>query len=403
MKKLVTRSRTLVLVAVLAVVAAMCTVPTVHAASTTAGIHAAASHAMAASDTPCTIDYQSTTCQSTNPAVTVNNYFTGDQSGCSYVSDVTWGDGQSTTNVTYSDPGDGYDLLGNHTYKTAGTYAVSVTLQLTAGTCTANSFNAQFTLLNPSPTPSTSSPPPPPPSPTPTPTPSTSSSPPPLPTQPSPTFVCVTGPGGSCLQPGAGVPQPDTWTPVPPAWLTSPVVGGCALSIVELLTAIYAPEFEWLVLVEALGGAAYFEQSTGNLLFKLAAATPFKDCYELATYLLKHQPPPPSLQSLHSVNLADASLQSLFQPVSKSQLKKLGKLPFLSQRFGYIVAQVGSEAALSQKYRTAWSRGTQKSTVCQLQRGGYRCDWRFQYKGTRYTGYVLIGVTGNSYRLEKVV
>ena len=26
----------------------------------------------------------------------------------------------------------------------------------------------------------------------------------PLPSQPSPTFVCVTGPGGSCLQPGAG-------------------------------------------------------------------------------------------------------------------------------------------------------------------------------------------------------
>lgn len=108
-----------------------------------------------------------------------------------------------------------------------------------------------------------------------------------------------------------------------------------------------------------LGGAAYFEQSTGNLLFKLAAALPFKDCYELATYLLKHQSLPPSLQSLDSVNLpqrangmasravlaGNVSLQSLFKPVSKSQLKKLGKLPFLRQRFGYAVAQVGSEAA----------------------------------------------------------
>jgi hypothetical protein len=169
MKKLVTRSRSLVLVAVLAVVAAMFTVSTVHAASTTAGIHAAASHATAASDAPCTFDFQSTTCQSTDRAVTVNNYFTGDQTGCSYVSAVTWGDGQSTTNVTYSDPGDGYDLLGNHTYGAAGTYTIAVTLELTAGTCTANSFNAKFTLLAPTPTPT---PTPTPPTPTPSPSPS---------------------------------------------------------------------------------------------------------------------------------------------------------------------------------------------------------------------------------------
>lgn len=213
-----------------------------HAASPRDGagvIGAAACQVPFASDAPCSINYQSTTCQSTDPTVTVDNYFDGNESGCSYSSAVSWGDGQSTTNVLYTDPGDGYDLLGNHTYAAAGTYTISVTLELTAGDCTANGFTAQFTLLAPSPTPS--------------PTPSTSSPPPPsLPTQPSPTFVCVTGPGGSCLQPGAGVPQPDTWTPVPPAWLTSPVVGGCALSVVELLTAVYAPEFEWLVLVEAL-------------------------------------------------------------------------------------------------------------------------------------------------------
>ena len=95
--------------------------------------------------------------------------------------------------------------------------------------------------------------------------------------------------------------------------------------------------------------------------------------------------------------------QRLLQPLSKSQLKKLGKLPFLRQRFGYAVAPVGSEAALSKKYRTAWSAGTHKNVACRQQRGAYRCDWRFQYKGTRHTGYVLIGVTGNRYRLERVV
>jgi hypothetical protein len=192
---------------------------------------------------------------------------------------------------------------------------------------------------------------------------------------------------------------------VPAAWLTSPLVAGCALSVVDLLVAIYAPEseLEWLLLVEAAGGAAYFEQSTGNLLFKLTAAMPFKDCYQLAQYIY-NKPLPPSAKPLVSMaaSVGDVTLQNLLKPVSKSQVKKLGKLPFLGKRFGYAVAEVGSEAALSQKYRTAWRAGTQESVVCKQQRGAYRCDWGFKYKGTRHKGYVLIGVKGNSYRLEKV-
>ncbi len=166
MKRLTVRSRILLLVVALAVVTAMGTVYTAHAASPEAGagaIHAVAYHAAAASDTPCTIDYQNTTCQSTNPAVTVNNYFSGDQTGCSYGSNAYWGDGQSSTGITYTDPSDGYDLLANHTYAAAGTYTISVTLYVTAGGCTSQDFTAQFTLLTPtpqtsSPTPQTSSP-----------------------------------------------------------------------------------------------------------------------------------------------------------------------------------------------------------------------------------------------------
>src|SRR6202042_507323 len=52
-----------------------------------------------------------------------------------------------------------------------------------------------------------------------------------LPAQPSPTFVCVTGPGGSCLQPGAGLPVPQTWTPTVPGWVTSGVTGGCVAGL----------------------------------------------------------------------------------------------------------------------------------------------------------------------------
>ncbi|MGH3259308.1 MAG: hypothetical protein ACRDOU_28565, partial [Streptosporangiaceae bacterium] len=58
--------------------------------------------------------------------------------------------------VLYSDPGDGYDLLGTHTYAATGTYTISVTVELTAGDCTGNGFTAQFTLLP------TAAPPPPP-------------------------------------------------------------------------------------------------------------------------------------------------------------------------------------------------------------------------------------------------
>jgi hypothetical protein len=157
MKRRFAKPRSLALVVALALVAAMCTVSTAYAASTTAGIRAAPSNATDASDTPCTIDYQSTTCQSTNPAVTVYTYFSGDQNGCSYVDDVSWGDGESTGDVFYTDPGDGFDLLGNHNYAAAGTYTISVALEVTAGDCTSGSgFTAQFTLLAPTPPPAPS-------------------------------------------------------------------------------------------------------------------------------------------------------------------------------------------------------------------------------------------------------
>lgn len=377
MKMLISRPRSLLLIVTLAVTAAMLPLSTANAASSAS----TAPHQQSASSAPCDFVLSLQTCESTNPNVAYYDTPHGNVSNCTFVFDVIWGYGSDTT-TTLTDPVAGHLLVGEHTYARPGAYTITVTVKVTAGPCTGTNSVHVFTLLAP-----------------------------PLPTQSTPAFVCVTGPGGSCLQQGAGVPKPGTWDPVPSAWLTSPVVAGCGISVVELLSAIFAPEadLEWLVLVEALGGAAYFEQSTGNLLFKLTAAMPFKDCYDLAKYLVNHQSPPPNLQSLArmAASPGGVSPQSLFQrllqPVSKSQLRKLGKLPFLRQRFGYAVALVGSEAALSKKYRTAWSAGTHKSVACRLQRGAYRCDWRFQYKGTRHKGYVLIGVTGNRYRLERVV
>jgi hypothetical protein len=251
-----------------------------------------------------------------------------------------------------------------------------------------------------------------------------------LPTRPSPTFVCVTGLGGSCLQPGAGLPVLQTWAPTPSGWLTSPVVGGCVLQVTETAAEVAAalgvalvPGLDFvdltggLLLLEGLGDAVLFDESTGKWYVRLTQLMPFSDCGELASYLYKHEPLsqnldfqpgadlPRSGDVLDSVDLParDASTPSLFQPVPESQLTSLNKLPLLRQRFGYAVAQVGAAAALSQKYPAAWSKASQQSVVCQSQGGGYRCDWRFEVNGAPHAGYVLIVVTGNSYRLEKIV
>jgi hypothetical protein len=251
-----------------------------------------------------------------------------------------------------------------------------------------------------------------------------------LPTQPSPTFVCVTGPGGSCLQPGAGLPVRQTWPPTPPGWLTSPVVGGCALQVIETAAEVAAalgvalvPGLDFvdvtggLLLLEGLGDAVLFDESTGKWYIRLTKLMPFSDCGQLASYLYKHEPLaqnldfqsgadlPRSGDVLDSVDLPprDTRTPSLFQPVPESHLTSLNKLPLLRQRFGYAVAQVGAAAALSQKYPAAWSKATQQSVMCQSQGGGYRCDWRFEVNGAPHAGYVLIVVTGNSYRLEKIV
>ena len=282
---------------------------------------------------------------------------------------------------------------------------------------------------SPAPQPSTS--PAPQPSTSPAPQPSTPGSgvPTTLPTQPSPTFVCVTGPGGSCMEPGAGLPVPKSWAPTPPGWLTSPLVGGCTLQVTETaaeaaaaLGVALVPGLDLvdltggLLLLEGLGDAVLFDESTGKWYVRLTKLMPFKDCAELAYYLYKHQPPPQDLNfqrsvgsprsgdMLDSVDLPDreASTPSLFQPMPESQLASLTKLPLLRQRFGYAVAQVGAAAALSQKYPAVWGAAEQKSVVCRPQQGGYRCAWSYQLNGAHHSGYVLVAVTANNYRLGKV-
>ena len=236
-----------------------------------------------------------------------------------------------------------------------------------------------------------------------------------LPAQPSPTFVCVTGPGGSCLQPGAGLPVPQTWTPTVPGWVTSGVTGGC---VAEFLTL---DSVELWTLVEKMGDAIQFDESNGNFFVLLSAATsevigPPDYCSQLGFDLLTGKPVPQTIDyirgtaSPQSATVLDsvirpanpAAVPSLFQPVPESQLASIEKLPFLRQRFDDAVAQVGAAAALSQKYPAGWGVATQKNVVCRPQQGGYRCPWSYQLNGAHHSGHVLIAVTANNYRLGQV-
>jgi hypothetical protein len=231
-----------------------------------------------------------------------------------------------------------------------------------------------------------------------------------LPTQPSPTFVCVTGPGGSCLRPGAGLPVPQTWTPTVPGWVTSGVTGGC---LVEVWTLA---EDELLALFEKLGDAIQFDESNGNFFILLSGATGLDYCSQLGHDLLTGKPVPQNIDFIRGAAspqsgvvldsvirpASTAAAPSVFQPVPASQLASIEELPFLRQRFGYAVAEVGAAAALSQKYPAGWGAARQKSVVCRPQQGGYRCPWSYQLNGAHHSGYALVAVTANNYRLGKV-
>jgi hypothetical protein len=167
MKRLIIRSRSLLLVLALMVTAGASTSYTAHAVSTAAGIGAAAPRGTAASDSPCTF-IPAQTCQSTDPTVTLDIDYTGNTSDCTFTWGVEWGDGGTSANLVVTDPPDGYVQLAQHTYADPGTYSITVLAGVPTGSCTENDFAVQFTLLPaaPTPTPSSSPAPTPPPPPT---------------------------------------------------------------------------------------------------------------------------------------------------------------------------------------------------------------------------------------------
>lgn len=127
----------------LAVAAALSGGTAAHAATT------AQAAAAAASSTPCSFD-PATSCQSTDAAVTVNSQSSG-ASSCTFTWHVDWADG-STSDVTVTDPADGYAALARHTYAKAGAYHITATGQVTEGNCTTTTGSYFFTLVKPTPT-----------------------------------------------------------------------------------------------------------------------------------------------------------------------------------------------------------------------------------------------------------
>lgn len=151
MNQLFARSKDLLAIVALVVVAVMCAAATAHAASSSPGAEGmsyATSHSPAASNAPCVFNPVQT-CQSTNPNVTSRIRYYGDTSGCIFTWDVFWGDGASLLNLTVLGPADGYRLLAQHTYAHAGTYTILITGSATPATCTATTGSATFTLTNP--------------------------------------------------------------------------------------------------------------------------------------------------------------------------------------------------------------------------------------------------------------
>jgi hypothetical protein len=107
---------------------------------------------------------------------------------------------------------------------------------------------------------------------------------------------------------------------------------------------------------------------TGNFFVLLSAATGLGDYSSQLGYdLLTGKPVPQNIDFIRgaaspqsgavldsvTTPASPAAAPSLFQPVPESQLASIEKLPFLRQRLGYAVAEVGA-AALSQKYPAGW-------------------------------------------------
>jgi Cutinase len=103
-----------------------------------------------ASSAPCSFNPASS-CQSTDSTVALDTHYSG-ASACTFTWHIEWGDG-SVSDVTDTDPADGYVLLAHHTYAKAAAYTISSTGQVVAGDCTTTPGTYHFSFIKPTWTP----------------------------------------------------------------------------------------------------------------------------------------------------------------------------------------------------------------------------------------------------------
>ena len=109
-------------------------------------VYATTPKTSAASSTQCNFAFSLHACQSTDPTVAYYDSPTGDIPNCTFVFDVAWGDGASTTK-TVIDPNASHHLIGEHTYTRPKAYTITVTVKVTVGTCTGRNSVHTFTSL----------------------------------------------------------------------------------------------------------------------------------------------------------------------------------------------------------------------------------------------------------------
>jgi hypothetical protein len=81
-------------------------------------------------------------CASSDPQVSLEGENVGDTSGCTFSSQIGWGDGSQQT-VQYQGADGMPSFVANHTYQHQGTFSITLSPSVVSGTCSA--FNGSYT------------------------------------------------------------------------------------------------------------------------------------------------------------------------------------------------------------------------------------------------------------------
>jgi hypothetical protein len=109
---------------------------------------APAKPAPATAGVPCSFVVDGATdCNSTNPRVQLYVDFGNDTSGCSFIRNITWGDGTSSDGVVVNGGAPGPKFAASHTYSAPGSYTIYFGGVVTQGLCNIVTPTFQFKFL----------------------------------------------------------------------------------------------------------------------------------------------------------------------------------------------------------------------------------------------------------------